>query len=133
LPIISYLFLFFIDVAFTKLVIMYQICNTWIHPLPSSPVSTDIIFLFKYMCKHFCTIPTLLHYFPTASTLLQLVPIYSRLPPPWTCTAILFSNFVKEKRKNKRTKYLTFLLIWNKGSYKRSFFVMFPFPCIYVL
>jgi hypothetical protein len=43
-----------------------------------------------------------------------------------TCSTLLFSNFVEEKRKKS-----TVLFVWDTGSYKGSFLVIVP--CIYVL
>jgi hypothetical protein len=46
-------------------------------PIPGM-VSSGIIFVFTYKCTHFCTILTLLSFFPTTSPLLPLAQI---LPP----------------------------------------------------
>jgi hypothetical protein len=70
-----------------------------------------------------------------------LFPLYSSSYPfPWhfphspSCplgricsvySALLFSNCVEEKTKDKM-RNMTFLLVWNKDSYTRSFLVLFP-------
>jgi hypothetical protein len=89
-------------VAFTKVLPMYQIYHTWIHPLHHShlsptpipgTVSTGIIFPFTYMYTQY-----LYHiHLPT--------PFPHLLPTPTgtnttdrTCSALLFSNFAKEKK-----------------------------------
>jgi hypothetical protein len=48
-----------------------------------------------------------------------------------TCSALLFSDFVEEKREEIKKKNMTILLVLDKDSYTRSFLLIFP--CIYVL
>jgi hypothetical protein len=102
-------------VAFAKVLMMYQIYHTWIHPfhcsfIPPSPdtwtsVSTGIIFAFTCMCIHY------LHdiHPPTP------FPITSH--PHRTCSTLIFSNFVEEKiyKIIRETQHV--LLVWNKVSY----------------
>jgi hypothetical protein len=62
-------------VAFTKVLTIYQVCHSCIHPPhhsplpPPSPIpaigSTGLIFPFTYVCTHIYTTFTLLHPFPT--------------------------------------------------------------------
>jgi hypothetical protein len=67
------------------------------------------------------------HIYPFISTSPLPLTFSSALPlPPRTCSALLFSEFVEEKRKK-----MIFLLVLDKDSYARSFLVVFP--CIYVL
>jgi hypothetical protein len=88
--------------AFTKVLIIYQIYHTWIHPSPllsfTSPsilvtVSTDIMSAFTYMCIHY------LHYnhppipLPTTSPShqCQLPPSRVEHVPP-SCSQILWKK-----------------------------------------
>jgi hypothetical protein len=94
-------------VAFTKVLRIYQLYHTWIHPfhhspLFSSPLIPEIlstgIFFQLHTCVHsICTIFTLLHPFPTSSSLL-LVPNTPSMT--WFC---------------KRKKKMTFLLVATQG------------------
>jgi hypothetical protein len=86
-------------VAFTKVLAMYQIYHTWIHPLhlsPSSPpisgtVSTGISFcIYAHVYTLFGPYSSL-YPFPC-----HLSPPTGQ-PSPRTCSALLFSNFVEEK------------------------------------
>jgi hypothetical protein len=83
-------------VAFIKVVTMYQMYQTWIHPsiiLLSHPlipriVSTGLIFLFTYMCTqilYYIHPPVLFSHFLSLPT--------STNPPGRTCSALLFSDF----------------------------------------
>jgi hypothetical protein len=86
-------------VAFTKVLTIYEIFHIWIHPLHHSPclpsipgiVSTGIIFPLINICTQY------LYYIHS--------PTPSAFPPPTgikssgrTYSALLFSNFVKEKK-----------------------------------
>jgi hypothetical protein len=104
-------------VAFTNVLIVYQIYHTWLHllhtillyPPPPIPeiVSRGLIFAFTYMCVHsFCTIFTLL--WPPAGS----------VPP--SCSPIL-----QKKREMIKSKAWHFLPVWDKSSYTRSFLVLF--------
>jgi hypothetical protein len=85
-------------VTFTKVLTIYQIYHTWIHPLHHSAFTTPFPHASNsfnkyhfsiYICVHnICTIFMLLHHFSTFSPL-TLVP----------CSALLLSDFVKEKYK----------------------------------
>jgi hypothetical protein len=90
---------------------MYQIYHTWIHPLQHSPLSslhsflamrppTGLIFHLHTCVHSICPIFTLMRLFPTSSSL-PLVP-----NPVGICSALVFSDFVKEK-------WMTFLLVWD--------------------
>jgi hypothetical protein len=98
----SYTDLLGYTVAFTKVLTMYQIYHTWIHPLhhcpltPPSPiprmVSTGIIFAFTYTCTPF---------------LLHIHPLPTGTNPPLgsggrTHSAFLFSDFVEEQREKEK-------------------------------
>jgi hypothetical protein len=87
-------------VTFTNVFTINQIYHAWIHPLHHSPlsspppipgiVSTDLIFPFTYTCIPYLYPPTPFpHIFPhpTSTNLLDR-----------TCSALPFSNFVKEKK-----------------------------------
>jgi hypothetical protein len=83
--------------------------------LPSIPgiVLTGIIFVFTHMC----TFP---HYLPP--------PTGTNPPPPHssrTCSTVLFSNLVEEKRKKP-----TFWLFWDKGIYTGSYLATFLHICV---
>jgi hypothetical protein len=100
----------YIILEFTSSIILLYL------PLPiPGMVSTGIIFAFTYMCVHF-----LYHIHPPS-----LFPCY--LSPPTgtsstlgrTCSALLFSDFVEEKRKKERNEI--FCLV--KGSYTGSVYV----------
>jgi hypothetical protein len=82
------------------------------YPPPPIPgiVSTGLIFPFTNTCTQY-----LFHIHPSP-------PPTGTTLPGRTCSAFLFSNFVKEKKK-------TFLLIYD--SYTGRFLV--TFPCIYML
>jgi hypothetical protein len=105
-PIYFLLFIFIVlsgeyIVVFTKILTIY---HSWIHPLYQSPLSSSsstgivspgIIFPFINMCTQS------LHYIHPPKPIPHLCP-----PPTGTCSptsstnyALLFSNFVKEKRK----------------------------------
>jgi hypothetical protein len=60
-------------------------------PPPHIPgtVSTGLIYPFVYMCVQYFTIFTLLHAFPTSSSLPLVFAIPGKI-----CSALLFSNFV---------------------------------------
>jgi hypothetical protein len=91
---------------------MYQVHNTWIHPLHWSPlapphpipriVSTGIIFTFIYMCTDFFA---------------QYSPLYPLFLPPPTFhwyqflplgTLLLFYLIGKKKRKGKKWHFFLF-------------------------
>jgi hypothetical protein len=108
-------------VAFRKVLKIY---HTWIHSFHHSPlspaphipgiVSTGLSFPFIYMCTqylHYINPPTV----PSHILPLPLVPV----SPDRTCSALLFSDFIKRKK-------LTFFF---NDSYTGSFLV--TFPCIY--
>jgi hypothetical protein len=86
-------------VAFTEVLTTYRIYHIWNYPFhhshlsppPSIPgiVSPGIIFHFHTYIHSICTIFTYTCTFPTSSPL-PLVPT----PPPKTCSALLFSDFV---------------------------------------
>jgi hypothetical protein len=89
-------------VAFTKVLIMSQIYHpSSVPPLILGVVLTGIIFAFIYMYTHFIAM------YPPSSPL-------SSTPPPshWcqpsplgrTCSALLFSDFVVEKREKIKQK-----------------------------
>jgi hypothetical protein len=77
-------------VAFTKVLTIYQIYHTWIHPLYHSPgvVSTDIIFLFAYMCTQY------LQYIHSPLPFAYLLPSPTGTNPPTRethlCSPIFF-------------------------------------------
>jgi hypothetical protein len=80
-----------------------------------------------HTCVHiFCTLFTLLFLFPTSPAHWYL------LPPSRTCFALLFSDFVEEKRENiKRKEKCDFFAFFEiKIAYTGSFLVIFP--CMYV-
>jgi hypothetical protein len=92
-------------VAFTEVLKMYQIYNTWIHLLYHSPflsfpihgtVSTDNIFAFTHMCKQY-----LHHIHPPT-------PFPATFPLGRTCFTLLF--LILQKCKNKK-KNMTFLFV----------------------
>jgi hypothetical protein len=71
-------------------------------------VSTSIIFTFTYMCTHFIAL-----YSPSYLLSPTLYPSHWCQPSPLgrTCSTLLFSNFVRRKKKRKdKTKNMTFLL-----------------------
>jgi hypothetical protein len=111
-------------VALIKVLTIYQIYHTCIHPLHHSPlstpipgtVSTDIIFVSTYMCTQY------LHHIHPPTPFHLLPPIGTNPTLGRTCSALLFSDFLKEKND---------IFAWDKGSYTGRFFVIFP--CIYVL
>jgi hypothetical protein len=94
-------------------------------PIPGI-ISTGIIFAFTYMCTQY------LHHIHPPMFCPHIIPTsdwYQHSPPPsMTWSALLFSDFVEEKKKDKK---ITQLLLWNKDSYTGNFHVIFP--CIYVL
>jgi hypothetical protein len=87
--------------TFTRFFTIHQIYHSWIHPLHHSPlspplpviVSTGLIFTFTHMCTwnlHHIHPPTPFpHHFP---------PPMGTQSPDRTCSALLFSNFVKEEK-----------------------------------
>jgi hypothetical protein len=91
-------------VAFTKVLTMYQMYNTYIHPpllsfifpsLISEIVSAGIIFTFIYMCINYMH-----HIHPTTTfSTISALPQLSTLPHCRTCSVLLSSNFVEEKTK----------------------------------
>jgi hypothetical protein len=102
---------------------MNQIYHTWIYllnhspssilihpPLPQSGlVSTGIMFAFSYMCTHFLHHihpPTLLPHSP-----IPLLSHWCQPPiPRRTCSALLSSDFVEEKREKIKWKTWRFSL-----------------------
>jgi hypothetical protein len=73
-------------------------------PIPGI-VSTGLVFAFTYMCTHF-----LHHIHPPTSFPQHLsLPVVPALPPNWTCSTLLFPNFLGEKRENIKKKNMTFL------------------------
>jgi hypothetical protein len=103
-------FLFFINffiimlyiVAFAEVYTIYQIYHTRIHPLNHSPlflsppipgiVSIGLIFLFTYMYAQY-----LHHVHPPTPFSYILPPPTATTPPNRTWSALLFSDFIKEK------------------------------------
>jgi hypothetical protein len=90
-------------VAFTKVLTMYQIYHTWIHPFYSSPlsppipgiVSTGINFAFMDMCTH------ILHHIDPPTYFLYhhplpLVPAY-----PYPCEGLVHPPVLKFCRRKK--------------------------------
>jgi hypothetical protein len=86
----------------------YNIYHTSIHPLHHSPiiphpisgtVSAGLIFTFAYMCTQY------LHHIHPPTPFPNMFPTHiGYRPPDRSCSALLFSDFVKEKKK-------TFLLV----------------------
>jgi hypothetical protein len=56
-----------------------------------------------YICTHFCTTFSLLTLFP------PLLPSTGTTPPGKTCSTLLFSNSVEEKREDKMKNMVLFL------------------------
>jgi hypothetical protein len=90
-------------VAFTKVLTMYQMYHSWIHPLHlyhPSPyccnTSIGNIFAFTYMCTHFCTVFTLLPPFPATFSLPLLPPLPLSGPVLPSCSPIMYK---KRKRQ----------------------------------
>jgi hypothetical protein len=92
-------------------------------------VSTGIIFELTYICAHF------LHHihpptpFPPTSSLLPLAP--NTLLPGNTCSTPPVLWFCRRKKRKDKEKNMTFLLVWDKGSYTGSFLVIFPWYMYY--
>jgi hypothetical protein len=75
----------------------------------------DRYHFFIYIHLHHIHPPTLFpHHLPPP-------PGANSLPLGRTCSTLLFSDFVEERRDKK--KIMTFLPIWDKDSYIRSFLV----------
>jgi hypothetical protein len=63
--------------------------------------------------------------------------IHPPTPFPWhlptthrTWSALQFSDFVEKERK--KTKKMTFVLVWDKGSCTGKFLVIFPCTCVVI-
>jgi hypothetical protein len=106
-------------VAFTKVLTMYQLCHTWIHPTPDSWNRFNRYHFFIYIRVY-----TLFSLYSASDPL----PILLQ-PAGKTCSALLFTDFVGEKTSKIIKTW--FLLVWDKDSYLGRFFVLVP--SIYVL
>jgi hypothetical protein len=120
------------NVAFTKVLTMHQLYHIWIHPstttlYPSLPDSWN-------SCKryHYCNFMHMYTYFCTVFTLLPPFPVTFPLPlvPTLLLGRTLFYSLVlrfcgRENRKDKK-KNVSFLFVWDKGSYTESLLVIFP-------
>jgi hypothetical protein len=91
-------------VAFIKVLTVYQLYHTWIHPstpllYPSCPIRgiipACIIFAFTYMHTHF------LHYSPSYPLPLHLPPPTGASPSPWAGHVLSFCSSILQKRKEK--------------------------------
>jgi hypothetical protein len=92
-------------------------------PLIPGVVSTGIIFckfLHVYTVLHHIHLPTPFPPTPLPSHWYQ-ISLLGR-----TCSFLLFSDFVGEKRWNQKHD----ILAWDKGNYTGSFFVTFQSMCI---
>jgi hypothetical protein len=88
-------------VAFTKVLTIYQIYCTWVHPLHHSPspspslipriVSTDNIFLSTYMCTQYLYHIHFRHHFPPH----QYQPQAGLVLP--SCSPILYKKKIEEQ------------------------------------
>jgi hypothetical protein len=92
---------------------MYLQCNKYIiseftpstalrSPLIPGTISAGIIFAFSYMYTHYFSVFIFLPLFPTRSP---------TLPCPRTCSVLLFSHFVEEKKIKDKKKNMMFLLV----------------------
>jgi hypothetical protein len=111
-------------VAFTKVLTMYQIYYTWIHPPLLSYISPPLISCNSFNRYHFCIYIHVYTLFATYS------PSYHFSPPPphfhWckmhppkaepVPLILLFSKFVKKIYIyiNNKKRNMTFLLVWDK-------------------
>jgi hypothetical protein len=97
-------------VAFAQILKVYQIYHTWIHLLNHSPSSLHPWFLekfqqvsffaFTYMCTHFIAPSSPSHFLsPHLLPTVTSPPLLGR-----TYSALLFSNFVREKRETIKWK-----------------------------
>jgi hypothetical protein len=65
----------------------------------------------------------------TCVYIIWVTPLSHLLPLGRTCSALLFSDFVEEKRKDSK-KNMEFLLVWDKDSYTGRFFMLFPYTYV---
>jgi hypothetical protein len=112
--------------ALAKVLTMYQIYHTWIHPLHHSLSSPLPNSQNSFNNSHFSTyIHVYLHYIHTVCILLPHFPITSALTsanlPPQNvfCSPILW--FCRRKKIKDEKKNMAFLLVWHKDDFKRSF------------
>jgi hypothetical protein len=113
----------------SKVLTMYQIYHTWIHPLhcflspPSPEQFQQVSFLHLQTCVYtICTIFILL-------PLSMLHPPFLQCQPHPTLQSLfhpLVFPFCRRKNIRDNQRNMVFLLIWDKGSYTRRFLVFFP-------
>jgi hypothetical protein len=97
-------------VAFTKVLTIYQIYHTWIHPFHLSPpiprvVSTDTIFSFTHMCTQY------VHHIHPPSPFPHLfpLPLVSLPAPPQDLFHPLLLQFCIWKKKKKKNDIFAYL------------------------